>query len=102
MSAPEKPIRRVLDLKPVYKNPISEYEQIKIDLYPTISNTIIEFSKLIKKLNINLDIDDQMMFVWMSSFVLKADQNDFNKFENIKNGIDQGHNIYEPVLKKLN
>lgn len=100
-AAPEKPTHRVIDNKPVYKKDIDKYEQIKIDLYPKISDAMIEFAKIAKNYNFNSIIDDVCMFDWINYFVIFADKNDFKQFKNIKNGVDQTHTKYDPVLPEL-
>ncbi|MBP5534335.1 MAG: hypothetical protein J6Y03_02370 [Alphaproteobacteria bacterium] len=100
MAAPESPIQRIKDCKPIYKKPISKYEQIKIDLYPTLSEMIVEFARLVKELSLGIPVSSQMMVDWMNSFVAGANKEDFKKFKNIKNSKDQGHNIYHSILTR--
>ena len=100
-AAPEKPIHRIVSGKPEYKTNIDKYEQIKIDLYPKISDAMIEFAQIAKKYNLNPIIDDVCMFDWINYFVMFADKNDFKQFKNIKNGVDQSHTKYDPVLPEL-
>lgn len=100
-AAPEKPIHRINNGKPEYNTNIDKYEQIKIDLYPRISDAMIEFIKIAKQFNLNPIIDDVCMFDWMNYFVMFADKNDFKQFKNIKNGVDQSHTKYDPVLPEL-
>ena len=100
-AAPEKPIYRIFNKKPVYKTNIDKYEQIKIDLYPKISDAITEFANIVTEKKLNPIILDQMMFDWINYFVMFANKNDFKQFKNIKNGVDQSHTKYDPVLPEL-
>ena len=98
MSAPERPIHRILNNKPVYKKGISKYEQIKIDLYPKLEKSMMFFATLVHQLKLDFKPDCQIIFDWMNSFIANADAIDFKHFKNIKNGADQSHTRYEDVL----
>ena len=98
MSAPERPIHRILNNKPVYKKDISKYEQIKIDLYPKLEKSMMFFATLVHQLKLDFKPDCQIIFDWMNSFIANADAIDFKHFKKIKNGADQSHTRYEDVL----
>lgn len=100
-AAPEKPIHRVVNKKPVYKENIDKYEQIKIDLYPKLSDIMVGFAEIAKQYELNPGIGGEAMFDWINYFVVFADKNDFKQFKDIKNGVDQLHTKYDPVLPEL-
>lgn len=99
-AAPERPIHRIVNGKPIYKENIDKYEQIKIDLYPTISKAMTEFASIAMEYGLAPVVDDDAMFDWINNFVVLADNNDYKQFHNIKNGVDQSHTKYDPVLPK--
>ena len=101
LAAPTKPIHRVLNNQAVYKENIDKYEQIKIDLYPTISKSIVDFTQIAQDMGLSPVLDAELMFDWINYFVIYATKQDFKKFKNIKNGVDQSHTKYDTVLKKL-
>ena len=98
MSAPERPIHRILNNKPVYKKDISKYEQIKIDLYPKLEKSMMFFATLLHQLKLDFKPDCQIIFDWMNAFIENAEAVDFKHFKKIKNGADQSHTRYEDVL----
>lgn len=98
-AAPEFPIYRVINCKPVYKENIDFYEKIKIDLYPKLSKAMVDFTEIAEKFNFNPIIDDIAVFDWLNCFVKFANGKDFKHFKKIKNGVDQSHTKYDPVLK---
>ena len=101
LAAPTKPIHRILNNQAIYKENIDKYEQIKIDLYPKISQSMVDFSQMAIDMGLEPILSSEMMFDWINYFVIFATKQDYSKFKNIKNGVDQSHTIYDPVLKKL-
>ncbi len=100
LAAPTKPIHRILNNQVIYKENIDKYEQIKIDLYPKISQSMVDFSQMVIDMGLEPMLSSEMMFDWINYFVIFATKQDYNKFKNIKNGVDQSHTKYDSVLKK--
>ncbi len=98
-ASPEPPIYRVNARKPLYMSTIDEYEEVKIKLYPEIYTGIMAFTQQMLRHKIDRQVSAADIVAWISSFMTHATQQDLERFEHIKNGVDLSHQSYVDVLQ---
>lgn len=100
ISAPEKPILYMQNRTPVYEENISKYEEIKIKIYPEISNTEIAYAEYIIQIvnKVGLPYDKSDIMKYLEYLSKHPSKEDITNFEQIKNGIDATNSAYVSIF----
>ena len=95
MTAPTPPVEYVDNNKVIFKPLVAE-ERKRIEIYPELSDGIIEYAKLMHKIFGNLDvfITDTDCINWTNILCHIPTQNDKNHFKKIKHAWDVNHTKY--------
>lgn len=96
--APTPPVMRVKNCAPVYMSPVSEEEQCRIDLYPSICEPEIDIATQL--LRFHVTITPEMWLDYMDSFLTHMGEDERKLLSAIKNGIDINHTHYVPLFAK--
>ena len=96
--APTPPIMCVKDGKPVYFSPVPPEEQVRIDIYPSISEAEIEVAKAV--LRWNVPVSPEMWLNYVDCYLTHMETEDQRLISSVKNGNDIAHTHYIPLLKK--
>jgi len=96
MAAPERPIQRIKNKAPVYKEDINKHEQYKINIYSDICKGAISGAEYLNHQNVT--ISENSWYQWFNAFYNNPSEEDKKMMKNIQNGIDANHTRYEPIF----
>lgn len=102
LTAPTPPIAMLVDAKPLYQNPINEYEKIRISKYSLVSDGMEEFSRNIVRIfgDFKYDMSKEFVVAWLNSFTENLSAADETRFKQIKHAADDSHSEYHELFAK--
>lgn len=100
-TAPEFPIKDIVDGKPVYKNTEINNEQFRMEVYPWVSNGIVKFVQDVKKIfgDQNVTIRPFMVANWINILRQNPTKEDKKFMKKLSYASDVGHNKYKQMFK---
>ncbi len=104
MTAPEFPIKKITpNGYPVYDNNPSEYEKIRKQIYPQISDNAVSFSNDVKSFfnGQNIFLDAPILIRWINCFCDNPTHIDVKTMASIRHAPDSNHNVYVPLFSTI-
>ena len=100
-TAPEFPIKDLVDGKPVYKNTDNEYEQFRVCNYPYVSDGIVRFVKDVKKIfgDTDLNIGPLMVAELVKTLRQNPTSADIKFMKKLCYASDVSHSKYKPMFR---
>ena len=101
MTSPEPPIKNIVDSKPLYYIP-NKYEKKRMDIYPYVSDGIVEFFKIVKNCfgELELFINYKEIVKWINMLVCAPTEYDKKYIKNIKHNWSIANNKYIPLIQR--
>ncbi|WP_432632233.1 hypothetical protein [Brachyspira sp.] len=101
MTSPEAPIKNVVDSKPLYSIP-NEHEKKRMDVYPYVSDGIVEFAEIVKNCfgELELFINYKEVTEWINILACTPTEYDKKYIKNIKHNWSIGNNKYIPLIQR--
>ena len=101
MTSPEPPIKNIVDSKPLYYIP-NKYEKKRMDIYPYVSDGIVEFFKIVKNCfgELELFINYKEIVKWINMLVCVPAEYDKKYIKNIKHNWSIANNKYIPLIQR--
>ena len=101
MTSPEPPIKIIVDSKPLYYIP-NKYEKKRMDIYPYVSDGIVEFYKIAKNCfgELELFINHEEIVKWINMLVCIPTKYDKKYIKNIKHNWSITNNKYIPLIQR--
>lgn len=98
MTAPTPPADRIENGKVIFKD-INEQEQKRIDIYPDLSNGIVEYAKFVNKIfqKCDLFLDATTLVNWTNILCKIPTEIDKKEFKDIQHARDAEHKQYKPI-----
>ncbi len=98
MTAPTPPADRIENGKVIFKD-INPQEKVRIEIYPDLSEGIVDFAKLAKQIfgNLSLFLDVKKLTEWVNVLCTIPTDLDKEKFATIQHAWDAGHYDYVPL-----
>lgn len=101
MTAPEYPIKNLRsDGTPVYDSNPSEFEEIRKQIYPYVSNGGVDFAMDIKNWFKNNDIylPGVTLVDWVNCLCDWPTKSDFKNMKIVRHAWDSAHSLYQPIF----
>ncbi|TKZ35482.1 hypothetical protein [Brachyspira catarrhinii] len=101
MTSPEPPIKNIVDSKPLYHIP-NKYEEKRMDIYPYVSDGIVEFFKIAKNCfrELELFINYKEIVKWINMLACIPREYDKKYIKNIKHNWSVANNKYIPLIQR--
>lgn len=101
MTSPEAPIKIIDNSKPVYSVP-NECEKYRMEIYPYVSNGIVEFSKIAKNCFWELEtfINNKEITKWINILIDTPNNYDKKYIKDIKHSWNVNHKNYIPLIHR--
>lgn len=99
LTAPEPPVYMVTNNQPLYYN-IHKQEQKRIDIYPTISQGILQFASNTTSVfnNIPLFINAHDIANWFNVLSVYPTKQDKKMLNNVQHAFDGAHSLYRGIM----
>lgn len=101
MTSPEPPIKIIVDSKPLYYIP-NKYEKKRMDIYPYVSDGIVEFFKIAKNCfgELELFINYKEILKWINMLACIPTEYDKKYINNIKHNWSIANNKFIPLIQR--
>lgn len=98
-TSPEPPIKTLKNNEPIYK-PQTDFEKIRSKIYPDISNGILDFSKLLKKIfgDTPINFNNNVILDYINTFQFNLQKTDYKYFNKVYCSVDVAHKNYNPIF----